>query len=550
MTIALESDATLRSLTAYGYRPDGHPWAFATHTAPLFGVFYAPFVNAAPPLRRIEAARLVSRALAGLSIYLLALAFMQFIWRRPVHRVPTAMQLFVLAAVTFALMNAPLFRFIASFARVDMLGFFFLAGVLAAASWLLLSPTPVRVFLFTLLTASTEGTSYVAFFLAASIAGMALLAVSIERFERPTLRAVLSWLATVAGPAVCAVFVAWSIFRVMNATMFAGLAGDTAVRLRDHLAWFPTSPDQVAALARPERGWFLTAGLAGLACCSLLVLTNGVSARGVARWRPVLALGIGLLITATIYRFWMLTLGPLPIRFTYDVMLLIAFGFLELLVCSFALRHWAAGRYVTGAIIGATMIYACVSSSRPSVQLCQDKGSATRRQFWPVGKSVTGLYNPFDDPRPGNRARNLHLSAARDYLVEHGVTRAVATDPMFTIASEKALEYFVPNDYLYPGPSPAAEELFWRRVVGPRNIQYLVSTEFGQAEELDRAGFPALRACLRQAAKGAVTSCRFGETTVQLTRVFSTDETVSDAVVYRYTFEASTPLTIYRMSIQ
>ena len=550
MTIALESDATLRSLPAYGYRPDGRAWAWTSHTAPFFAVFYAPFVNAAPPLKRIEAARLVSRVLAGLSIYLLALALMQFVWRRSVQRTPVAAQLFVLAIVAFAFMNAPRFRFIASFARVDMLGFFFLAAVMASASWLLLSPTPVRVFLFTLLSAATVGTSYAAFLLAASIAGVALVAVSIELMVRPASRFVRVWLATVVGPTVCAMVVAWWSLRLAHAAMFSGFAGDTAVRLRDRLAWLPVTADQVAALARPEREWFLAAGLCGLACSVVLALArrNGASGRGLEWWRAAIAFGIGLLITAAIYRFWMLTLGLLPIRFTYDAMLLIALGFLELLVCSFAFRHWDVGRYVTGAFVSAALVYACVSSARPPGLLCQEESSLPRRQFWPVGASITGLYDPFKDQLPGNRARYLHLSAARNYLVDHGVARALATDPMLTLASEPALRYFVPNDYFYPGPSPEAEELFWRRVVAPQNIQYLVSTEFGQAEELNRAGFSTLRACLRQATKATVTSCTFKDTTVQLTRIFSTDETVSEAGVYRYGFEPSTPLTIYRMS--
>jgi hypothetical protein len=550
MTIALESDATLRSLPAYGYRPDGRPWAWASHTAPFFAVFYAPIVNAAPPLRRVEAARLVSRVLAGMSIYLLALALMQFVWRRPAQRVPAAAQLIVFAIVAFAFMNAPRFRFIASFARVDMLGFFFLAAVLASASWLLLSPTPVRVFLFTLLCVATVGTSYAAFFLAASIGGVALVAVSIELMVGPASRFARSWLANVAGPAICAVVVAWPILHLAHAAMLSGLAADTALRLRDRLAWLPATADQVAALARPERGWFLLAGWCGLTCAVLLALTRrgGAPGRTLEWWRSAMTFGIALLVTAVIYRFWMLTLGLLPIRFTYDAMLLVALGFLELLVCSFAFRHWTLGRYVTGAFVGAALVYACVSSSRPPGLLCQEESSLPQRQFWPVGGSLTGLYDPFKDLPPGNRARYLHLAAARNYLVEQGVASALATDPMLTLASEPALRYFVPNDYFYPGPSPEAEELFWRRVVAPQNIQYVVSTEFGQAEELNRAGFSTLRACLRQAAKATVSSCRFKETTVQLTRVFSTDETVSEAGIYRYAFEPSTPLTIYRMS--
>ena len=550
MTIALESDATLRSLPAYGFRPDGRAWAWTSHTAPFFAVFYAPFVNAAPPLKRVEAARLVSRALAGMSIYLLALALMQFIWRRSVQNIPAAAQLFVLAVVAFAFMNAPRFRFIASFARVDMLGFFFLAAVLASASWLLLSPTPVRVFLFTLLSVATVGTSYAAFFLAASIAGVTLVAVSIELMVRPVSRFVRSWLVVVAGPAVCAAVAVWFGLRLVHAAMFSGVAADTAVRLRDRLGWLPVTADQVAALARPERGWFLTAGLCGLACSMLLALVrrDGTPGRRLDWWRAAIAFGIGLVVTAAIYRFWMLTLGLLPIRFTYDAMLLIALGFLELLVCAFAFRHWDMGRYVTGAFVTAALVYACVSSSRPPGLLCQEESSLAQRQFWPVGASLTGLYDPFKDQLPGNRARYLHLSAARDYLLAQGAMRALATDPMLTVASEPALQYLVPNDYFYPGPSPEAEELFWRRVVAPQNIQYIVSTEFGQAEELNRAGFSTLRACLRQATKAPVTSCRFKETTVQLARVFSTDETVSEAGVYRYGFEPSTPLTIYRMS--
>ena len=557
MTVALSSDASLRSLSAYGYRPDGQAWTWGTNTAPLYSVIYGPVVNAVSPLRRLEAARLVSRVLGGAALYLLAVALIQLVWRRPIAALPLKIRLLVLAFVSFAFLNSPRFRFIASFARVDMLGFFFLAAVLAVCSWMLLAPGPVSVFVFTLLALSTAWTSYVAFYLVAFVAAAALLAAAAEAANRPSLRrAAGSLIGNVVLPASGAVVAFVVISSRLGGALLSGPAAGALAAVASRIHWSATAPEQIQALARPERWLFLAAGLCGLA----MVFAWSVVQRGDGherRERPsrhlwtMAGLGIGVAVLAVVYRLWMVMLGGLPIRFTYDVMITTAFGFLQLIVCCYLARNWPAARYIMAGAIAVALLYVTIRPWEPSPMLwlrCHEDISP-QRKLWPVRPLPVSLYNPFDDSRePGNRARQLHLAATRDYLLEHGAESALATDPMFAVLSDRRLSFVFLNDSGTPTPSPVAEETLMARVVSPKKIQYVVSSAFGEAAELERSGFAAFRSCLRHAT-AVETSCTFGTSTVQFTRVFRTDEAVRTPGAYSYADESSTPVTIYKMTV-
>ena len=557
MTVALSSDASLTSLSAYGYRPDGQAWTWGANTAPLYSLIYGPVVNAVAPLRRLEAALLVSRGLGGVALYLLAVALMQLVWRKPVAALPPTIQLLILAFVAFVFINSPRFRFIASFARVDMLGFFFLAAALAACSWMLLAPRAGRVFLFTLLSLSTAWTSYVAFYLVAFVAAAALLIAAREAAKRPSLlRAAGSVAGNVASPAFAAVLVFLETSSLVGGGLQSGPASGGVSAMVRRLHWFATAPEQIQALARPERWLFLAAGLCGLVAVSAWSVWRRRDPREGERpaghvWTLV-AVGVALAALAVVYRFWMATLGGLPIRFTYDVMITTAFGFLQLIVCSYIARNWRAARYVMAGAIAVTLLYVTMRPWEPSPMLwlrCHDDIPLTQRKLWPVRPLAIAFYNPFNDSRePGNRARRLHLAAARDYLLAHDAESALATDPMFAVLSDRRLSFVFLNDSGTLTPSPGAEETLMARVVAPKKIQYIVSSDFGQAEELERAGFAALRSCLRHAA-GVDTSCTFGTSTVQFTRVFRTDEAVRTPGAYSYADESSTPLTIYKITL-
>lgn len=557
MTVALSSDASLKSLSAYGYRPDGQAWTWGVNTAPLYSVVYGPVVNAASPLRRLEVARLVSRVLGGVSIFLLAVAMVQLVWRKPIVQLSLKIQLLVLAFIAFVFINSPRFRFIASFARVDMLGFLFLAAVLAAGSWMLLAAGPVTVFVFTFVALSTAWTSYVAFYLVAFVAAAVLLAAAAEAANRPSFwRAVGSLAGNVVLPASGAVVAFVVISSWLGGALLSGPAAGGMAALADRIRWFATSPDQIKALARSDRWLFLAAGICGLviafAWSMLLRWLGETRERSIGHLWTLAALGVWLAVLAVVYRLWMVTLGSLPIRFTYDVMITTAFGFLQLIVCCYIARNWRGARYIMGGAIAVALLYVTIHPWEPTPMAwlrCHDDNPLTEWKLWPV-KPLPAVYNPFDDSHEsGNRARQLHVAAVRGFLLEHGAENVLATDPMFAVLSDRRVKFFFLNDSGSPKPSPAAEEAMMASIVLPKKIQYVVSNEFGEAEELDRAGFAALRSCLRHAAAGGAITCEFGKSTVQLARVFRTDEAVRTPGAYSYTLESSTPLTIYKMTI-
>jgi hypothetical protein len=104
---------------------------------------------------------------------------------------------------------------------------------------------------------------------------------------------------------------------------------------------------------------------------------------------------------------------------------------------------------------------------------------------------------------------------------------------MFTTMSDPSLQFYFLNNSYSPIGSPGAEEQLVAGLVTKRNIRHIVSTEFGESQDLDLDGFVALRQRLREA-PGEDGICHLGKRTVRLTRVFRTDEVVHTADVYVY----------------
>ena len=558
MTVALASDVSLHALTPYGYHPDGRAWTWGVNTAPLYSWFYGAAVKMASPLRRIEAARLVSRAIGAVALYLIAIALLQLVWQTTLSRVPVGVQAGIFAFVILALLNSPRFRFIMSSARVDALGFLFLAIVVAAASRLILAPRRLGVFLFTFLALSTAWTSYIAFYLVAFVAAVTLLAAAIvTASEQPLLPRVKSMLLNVALPSAGALLLFAAASALLRGALFSGPASDAANSMASRLSWVATARGQLQALERPDREWFLEAGIYGFIAVCLKELVQAVvpeSRNGQPR-EPMPALlrdlgwlGIAVGVLNLTYRMWLVTLGSLPIRFTYDVMITTAAAFLQIIAFCFILRKRSIDRYImSGAVAVALAAGSLYPWSPPGEAwyLCREESAQIRDRFWPVSPALVGVFNPFDDSGDeANRARRSHGEAARDFLRQHSVSKAMATDPMFASWSDRDLEFYFLNDMGSPAPSPAAEQMLVKEFVSRMGVRYLVSTEYGQSARLERAGVAGLRACLRQMS-GASTVCTFGGQRVELKRVFRTDQAVTAPAAYHYDVESSTPISIY-----
>ena len=541
MTVALASDASLHSL-------------------PLYSWFYSAAIKAASPLRRIEAARLVSRALGAIALYLIAVALLQLVWQTTLDRIPFTWQAALLAFAVVTLVNSPRFRFITSYARVDALGFLFVAIVVAAASRLTLAPRAAGVFLFTLLSLSTAFTSYVAFYLVAFIAAVALLVTAIAMSpERPFGQRVTSLFIRVALPACGALLVFGAASVLLRGALFSGPASDAASSMVGRLSWFPTTRGQLQALERPDREWFLEASLYGFAAICLKELVQAVvpeSRNGRPREHvPTLLWDLGWLgaavgALAALYHLWLVTLGGLTIRFTYDVMITTAFALMQLIAFCFILRKRHVDRYLMAGAVAIAFVAASLYPWGPPGEawyLCREDADQVAGRFWPVSPVLTGIYYPFDDSGdPGNFARRKHNEAARDYLRQHGVSKAMATDPMFAGLSDRELEYYLLNDAPSPMPTPAAEEMLVKQFVEQQGIQYIVSTEYGESARLERFGTAGLRRCLRQTTgDSAENVCTFGGVRLKIRRVFRTDQVVTSPVAYHYDIENSTPISIY-----
>ena len=565
MTVALVSDASLHSLSPYGYHPDGRAWTWGVNTAPLYSWFYSAAVKAVSPLRRIEAARLVSRALGALALYLIAVALLQLVWQTTIDRIPFAWQAALLAFAVLTIVNSPRFRFITSYARVDALGFLFIALVVAAASRLILAPGALGVFLFTLLSLSTAFTSYIAFYLVAFTAAVALLVAAIAMSpEKPTGQRVISVLTRIGLPACGALLVFGAASVLLRGSLFSGPASDAASSMVGRLSWFATTRGQLQALERPDREWFLEASLYGFAAICLKELVQAVvpeSRNGRPREHvPTLLwdlgwLGLAVGAFAAIYHLWLVTLGGLTIRFTYDVMITTAFALMQLIAFCFILRNRNIDRYLMAGAVGVAFVAASLypwGVPGEAWYLCREDADQVAGRLWPVSPVLTGIYHPFDDSGdPGNVARRMHDEAARDWLRQHGVSKAMATDPMFAGLSDRELEFYLLNDAPLPIATPAAEELLVKHFVTQQGIQYIVSTEYGESARLERFGTVGLRRCLREMTGGKTENvCTFRSARFKISRVFRTDEVVTSPVAYHYDIENSTPVTIYTIILR
>ncbi len=563
MTVALASDVSLHSLTAYGYHPDGRAWTWGVNTAPLYSWFYGAAVKMAPPLRRIDAARFVSRAIGAVALYLIAIALLQLVWQTRLSRVPVGLQAGIFAFVIVVLLNSPRFRFIMSSARVDGLGFLFLAIVAAAASRLILAPRRTGVFLFTLLALSTAWTSYVAFYLVAFVAAVTLLAAAIATASgQPLLLRMKSMLLDVALPAAGALLLFGVASTLLHGALFSGPASDAANWMASRLSWAATTRGQLQALERPDRGWFLEAGIYGFVAVCLKELVQAVvpESRNGQPPEPIPALlwdlgwlGIAVGVLNITYRMWLVTLGSLPIRFTYDVMITTAVAILQLIAFCFILRKRSIDRYIMSAAVAVALAAGSLYPWSPPGEawfLCREESAQVQDRFWPVSPARLGVFNPFDDSgEEANHARRSHGEAARDYLRQHSVSKAMATDPMFASWSDHDLAFYFLNDAGSPMPTPAAEELLVKQFVSQQGVQYIVSTEYGESARLERAGTVGLRRCLRQmTGDRAENVCTFGGVRVRIRRVFRTDQVVTSPVAYHYDVERSTPISIYLLA--
>jgi hypothetical protein len=543
---SLSSDLSFTSpktpLPGYGYQSDGRPWNWGVDTAPFYGWFYDAALHAAPPVRRIEAARLVSRALCGAGLYLITLSLLQLItFPRTNGTWPLVAQLMMALCVALIFMNAPGFRFIASFARVEALGFFFLAAVIAAAPRVLAKPTGPSVFLFTLLSLSVAWTSYIAFYLVAALstsvvclsAGATAGTPSSIREKAVTL--LLRW----GLPSISALAVYYLLSSWLSGALLSGPAGYTFFRILNlwaHPSQWPLS----LMSARPEPLWFLSANEVGL--LGLLVANNIWKGKQPAKFAMT---ALVLLVAMVLYQIWLLPLTPA--RYTYDILITTAFAFWLLLVLGFILRDHPMERRFMIAATMAALVYASFHAPQQPKSLCREDVPGRLERLWPFQTLTSGPYNPFKDAAV-NRSRRLHAEAARRYLEQHGVHGALATDPMFATMSDPSLQFYFLNNSYSSIESPAAEEQLVAGLVTKSNIRHIVSTEFGESADLDLDGFVALRRCLREA-PGENGVCHLGNRTVKLTRVFRTDEVVHTTDVYVYANKNSTPISIYTMSI-
>src|SRR5215470_7304291 len=107
MTVALTATTSISSLPGYGYRPDGTPWRYDVNFSPVFGWLYTAAVQAAPPTRRIEAARLVSRAAGGVGLYLVAIALLALVFHQSPVSAGLWLQLAIVAGVALLFLNSP-----------------------------------------------------------------------------------------------------------------------------------------------------------------------------------------------------------------------------------------------------------------------------------------------------------------------------------------------------------------------------------------------------------------------------------------------------------
>lgn len=545
MTIALTSDISFTApagpLPGYGYQSDGQRWTWGLNTAPLYGWFYAAAVHAAPPLRRVETARLVSRVLGGAAIYLITLALLQLVFRRTPFATPLPAQLLLALFVAFVFMNSPRFRFIASFARLEALGLFFLAAVIAAGSRLLLKPTGRSAFLFTLLALSAAWTSYVAFYLATFIAAFSLVAYAVTRFPRSaSLAAIRSFLVSTALPALSALVIFAAMSSWFSSALLSGPASSRMSVMLGELTRLGRAPAGLFSglTMRPEPLWFLGASVCGVAV--LLAGRRVLDAQ--TRLAPLIWVSVALVATTIVYQFWIATMGQ--IRFTYDLLITTAFAFLQLAIFCFILRDRAVERYVMAAATAAALLYASLHASGSG---CLEDFPVSNTRLWPFQHTVSaGLYNPFDESaNPWNRARRLHAGAARAYLLQHGVTQAMATDPMFATMSDAALQFYFLNDQFKALRSPAAEQELLSVFVSQKGMRYIASTDFGVSATMDSVGLADLRRCLKQG--GGL--CQLGGQSVEVARVFRTDEAVSEPGAYSYGVGDSTPITIYLISM-
>ena len=558
----------LSSLPAFGYHPDGSPWTWSINTAPMFSVIYTAVVRTASPFERIAAARLVSRVLGALGLYFIAIAFARLSWRAPLSLIPSGVLFGSLAFAAVALLNAPRFRFIASFARVDIVGFAFLAMSIAVASQVVVKPRWHLVFLFVLLSLAVEWTSYIAFYLVCFIAIATIAAATVEIIAATPGPGVLKRLLfTIVIPSCVAALLFAVMSRALHGSLFSGPPAFAAETILAKFVWSPVTREQQQVLERvgPQWFWFGKATLIGLlaVCVKELIQTlmswnrNDRSIAVIPRLvRDLVILCAAVVALPLVYRLWLVMISAYaPIRFTYDSMILLAYTALQLIVFGAILRRRAADRYIMAAVVAWGFFWSGLYPwARPGEgwNLCREE--LTRdRTFWPVSRAMVGLYNPFDDHDVTNQPRRAHGEAVSQYLRQQGVSKALATDPMFSTLSGPGLSFVFLNDVSSDSKamtsSPHAEETMLDEFVSRQGIHYVVSTELGESEAYESAGFAALRSCLRRASETEGTAnCTFGARSVTLTRVFRTDVVIPSPAKYQFASASSTPISVYSIA--
>ena len=490
----------------YGYTRDGSPWTPGWLVLPGYFMVYGPLMTIAPPLARLPAARLCSRVVFGVALFLCLLLLWRTGTRLPARTGFDRVALALLAAGLVWLFTASqAFLGVASSGRVDALGMLSVCVFQLLAARFLEKPTGRRLVGLGVMVVAASSCSFLAGVLCASEATVLGLWYLLVPFRRGKAVEVLRALGIVLGVSTAvAVPILFVILR-------HPVVSTPNVTLNKELAIVSARAANLISVGAWEVLWRFP----GLGASAAYVLA-GALAFGIAGSRKCCALTI-LRLIATVITAAVFCAFP---RACYAPLLILA----VLLPFLNQLLSFGSHRGLKWLLVPAFPVLVAASVVGP----------------WP---------DPSADARRQdiNIVRDSHIRMVTAFLDREGANAILATDPMFTLLDDKTRKYyFIYETDLTGNMEQQVVERFVKRL----GARYLVTTEFGSRGWVSSIGMPTINEFTsKHSSLPTAFEVRYpsGEG-FRLSRIFvSKLSGVEPGVEYQYGDRSSTPISVFRI---
>jgi hypothetical protein len=506
MSLAQAMNAFRLRSPGYGYTRDTSPWTPGCLVLPGYFLVYGPLMTVVPPLARLAAARLCSRVVSGVALFLCLIVLWRAGGRAPPRPCFDNAGVALLAAGLVWLFTASKeFLGVASFGRVDALGMLSLCAFQLLAARFLEASTGRRLVGLGLMVIAASSCSHLAGLLCASEATVLGLWYLLVPFRRGKAVEVLRALGIVLGVSTAAaVLIQFVVFRhPVVSTPNATLNKELAIVL-----------DRAANLISTD-AWGVLWRFPGLAGAAAYVLVGALlfwifGSRGCSAL-TFLRLFATIITAAVFFAFPRGCYAPL-------LVLAVLLPFLDQLL------RFSGPRWLRWLLLLAFPVLVAESIVGP----------------WP-DSSADGRRQQI------NALRDKHIRTVTEFLDREGAKAILVTDPMFTLLDGNGRSHY----FIYEtGLVGDAEQQVVDRFVKRFGTRYLVTTDFGSRGWLSSIGTPKINELTprHSSLQGAFEVRYPGGKGFRFSRIFvSKVSGIAPGSEYQYGDRFSTPISVFRI---